>query len=108
MPPSTVELHDDAVAEYDAAFDWYLERSSDAAVRFDAEVDRALSEIIQSPKRWALGSHQEVPAKAFPLCSGLSRVEFRRNLDSCASAYQPKGRILEVAVLAQSEPKACL
>jgi len=31
---SFVEFHDEASAEYDAAFDWYLERSSDAALKF--------------------------------------------------------------------------
>jgi len=57
MPSKSVELHEEASAEYDAAFDWYLERSPDAALRFDAEVDRALAEIIQAPQRWAAGPH---------------------------------------------------
>lgn len=35
-------FHEEASAEYDAAFDWYLERSPDAALRFDAEMQRAL------------------------------------------------------------------
>ena len=34
-----------------------MERSPDAALRFDAEVDRALGQIISTPKRWAAGSH---------------------------------------------------
>ena len=41
----------------DAAFGWYLERSPDAALRFDAEVDRALAQIIAAPQRWASGPH---------------------------------------------------
>jgi plasmid stabilization system protein ParE len=53
-----VELHEEAAAEYDAAFDWYLDRSPDAAVKFDAEVDRALTQILQSPRRWAAGAYQ--------------------------------------------------
>jgi len=52
-----IEFHEGASAEYDAAFDWYLERSPDAALRFDAEVDRALAEIIAAPRRWAEGLH---------------------------------------------------
>lgn len=40
------------------AFDWYLERSPDAALRFDSEVNRALVEIVGAPQRWAVGSHQ--------------------------------------------------
>ena len=57
MPTESARFHPEAGAEYDAAFDWYLKRSPDAAFRFDAEVDRALSEIISSPQRWAEGPH---------------------------------------------------
>ena len=48
MPRNLVELHGDAAAEYDAAFNWYLERSPDAAIRFDAEVERAFA-LISKP-----------------------------------------------------------
>jgi hypothetical protein len=41
VPINRVEFHNDAGAEYDAAFDWYLERSNDAALDFDGEVHRA-------------------------------------------------------------------
>ncbi|MGH7490711.1 MAG: hypothetical protein ACREMY_34615 [bacterium] len=37
MPTSAAEFHEEASAEYDAAFDWYLERSPGAALKFDAE-----------------------------------------------------------------------
>jgi len=57
MPTKAVRFHQEANAEYDAAFDWYLERNPRAALRFDAEVDRALADIIVSPKRWAAGPH---------------------------------------------------
>jgi toxin ParE1/3/4 len=57
MSDRAVELHLEAAAEYDAAFDWYLERSPDAARKFDAEVDRALAQILQAPQRWASGPH---------------------------------------------------
>lgn len=56
MPTEWVD-HYEAGLEFDAAFEWYMERSPDAAVRFDAEVDRALAQIIAAPKRWALGTH---------------------------------------------------
>jgi len=62
---SAVDLHDEASAEYDAAFDWYLERSPDAALRFDAEVERAIAEISKAPKRWAIG-----PSPPADICSG--------------------------------------
>jgi toxin ParE1/3/4 len=57
MPTDSARFHQDATAEYDAAFDWYLERSADAALRFDAEVDRALAQIIHAPQRWAAGPY---------------------------------------------------
>jgi plasmid stabilization system protein ParE len=57
MPTDAAEFHQEATTEYDAAFDWYLERSPDAALRFDAEVDRALAQIVEAPRRWAAGPH---------------------------------------------------
>jgi plasmid stabilization system protein ParE len=53
----TVELDEEASAEYDAAFDWYLARSPVAALEFDVEFDRALVEIAQAPQRWVGGPH---------------------------------------------------
>ncbi len=46
MPADFGAFHEEAGAEYDAAFDWYLERSPQAALNFDAEVNRALVQII--------------------------------------------------------------
>jgi toxin ParE1/3/4 len=57
VPTRVVELHEEAAAEYDSTFDWYLQRSPDAALRFDAEFDRALAEIAHAPQRWARGTH---------------------------------------------------
>jgi len=57
VPAKIVELHEEAASEYGAAFDWYLDRSPDAARRFDAEFERALGEIAHAPQRWASGSH---------------------------------------------------
>ncbi len=57
MPTRVLELHEEAAVEYDAAFDWYLERSPDAALKFDTEFDRAVAEIVQAPRRWANGPH---------------------------------------------------
>jgi plasmid stabilization system protein ParE len=58
VPTKTIELHEEAAADYDAAFDWYLERSPEAARGFDAEFERALGEIAKAPQRWAPGPHQ--------------------------------------------------
>lgn len=55
MANKVIEFHDEAAAEYDAAFDWYLERSSDAAESFDVEFACALTHIADAPQRWASG-----------------------------------------------------
>ena len=55
MRTERVDFHREASIEYDAAFEWYLAHSPDAALRFDAEVDRALEQIIGAPQRWVVG-----------------------------------------------------
>jgi toxin ParE1/3/4 len=57
MLTDAVDFHEEAAAEFDAAFDWYVEHSPDAALKFDAEMDRALTHIVQAPRRWATGAH---------------------------------------------------
>jgi len=58
MAVDEIVFHDEAAAEYDAAFDWYLARSPDAALRFDSEVDNALQQIVDNPRRWASGTYR--------------------------------------------------
>jgi toxin ParE1/3/4 len=48
-------FHEAAAADYDAAFDWYLEHNPQAAIRFDAEFERSLSGIMLAPGRWVRG-----------------------------------------------------
>lgn len=55
MAIKQIQFHDQAAAEYDAAFDWYLERSPDAARNFDSAVEHALSQIEKAPLRWVMG-----------------------------------------------------
>jgi toxin ParE1/3/4 len=57
MRTEAAEFHEAAAADYDAAYDWYLKRSLEVALKFDAEVDRALAQIGQAPQRWAAGPH---------------------------------------------------
>lgn len=52
MVSKKIEFHEAASLELEAAFDWYLERSEPAAVRFAAEIDEALASIVQAPQRW--------------------------------------------------------
>lgn len=78
MPINRVELHEGAALEYDAAFDWYLQRSPDAARRFDAEFERALAEIVQAPQRWASGPYN---ARRFLLRKFPFLVIYRERLN---------------------------
>ncbi len=55
MAAEEITFHDQAAAEYDAAFDWYLARSPDSARKFDSEVQRALQQILEHPRRSATG-----------------------------------------------------
>ena len=54
MAAEEIVFHDEAASEYDAAFDWYLARSPDAARRFDDQVEIGLQEILQNPGQTAL------------------------------------------------------
>jgi len=58
VPSTTIALHVEAAADYDAAFDWYLQRSPEAARGLDAEFERGLKEIASAPQRWAPGRHE--------------------------------------------------
>ena len=49
---SDVSFHEQASAEYEAAFEWYYLRSEFAAASFAEEIARAISEISKAPKRW--------------------------------------------------------
>ena len=55
MPKGSIEFHEAAAADYEVAFDWYLERPPDAASEFADEVERALAQIQLAPERWAIG-----------------------------------------------------
>jgi hypothetical protein len=46
MANKEVEFHEAASEEFEAAFDWYWERSAGAAARFAGEVSRARSPAL--------------------------------------------------------------
>jgi plasmid stabilization system protein ParE len=57
MPGHEFEYLPEAIAEAIEALNWYAERSSDAAARFEQELVSAEREIEQSPGRWARYLH---------------------------------------------------
>jgi plasmid stabilization system protein ParE len=52
MASKPTEFLEAAASEYEAAFDWYFERSPVAAQKFAAEVNRAIENIETNPQRW--------------------------------------------------------
>ena len=52
MVQPKVKFNNSAVAETEAAFDWYYERSPSAANVFLEELSRSISRICEDPKRW--------------------------------------------------------
>lgn len=65
-------------AIFEESFDWYAQRSTQAAVHFVNAVDAALSMIAAYPKRFAAvdDSHRECPVKRFPF-----RIVYRVTAD---------------------------
>jgi toxin ParE1/3/4 len=47
-----VSFHPGATADYFSAYDWYSERSAEAAAAFERAFDTALREISDAPTRW--------------------------------------------------------
>jgi hypothetical protein len=96
-----VELHEEAAAEYDAAYDWYLARSPDAALKFDAEFDHALIDIAQAPQ--ALGRrssrYPQILVATISFSLDLPGENRRRNPDRGGRSHQPETWILERADL---------
>ncbi|MFQ5800054.1 MAG: type II toxin-antitoxin system RelE/ParE family toxin [Bacteroidota bacterium] len=52
MARRSIEFHPEAVAEAQAATEWYRQRSERAADAFLAELDTAVDRIAEAPGRW--------------------------------------------------------
>jgi plasmid stabilization system protein ParE len=52
MGTKSLEIHPAALAESKLAIAWYWERSQTAALKFVAELDRVVEQIVESPQRW--------------------------------------------------------
>lgn len=66
MATRRLMLHPEAVAEARSARQWYAERSTAAAGAFIQEVDDAIANIGEAPRRWPVYLH------------GTRRFAFRR------------------------------
>jgi plasmid stabilization system protein ParE len=63
-----VDYHPGARRDFDESFDWYAERSIQAAMRFANAIDVALSAIAADPERFGAIDevHRECPITQFP------------------------------------------
>jgi plasmid stabilization system protein ParE len=57
MASKKVEIHEEAALEYEAALEWYLERSLLAASKFVDALSHGMDMIVDAPHRWPAGSH---------------------------------------------------
>jgi toxin ParE1/3/4 len=58
MAAKPLEIHPSALEELKLALSWYLERNETAAVKFAAELHRAIGLLIAAPQRWPTGEHR--------------------------------------------------
>ena len=63
-----VDLLPEAGRDFDESFDWYAERSANAAARFAAAVDEALRVVASDPERFAVVAprHRACRVQGFP------------------------------------------
>ncbi|MGE5138172.1 MAG: type II toxin-antitoxin system RelE/ParE family toxin [Rudaea sp.] len=54
MAGRTLDFHPEATIEIEAAVDWYLQRSPDAADGFVAALNEVLSEVLADPNRFGV------------------------------------------------------
>ena len=66
--PLPVKYRPQVVAEVEEAFDWYADRSIEAAERFRAELNLGIQAIRREPNRWPryIGQTRRFRLKDFP------------------------------------------
>lgn len=55
MAAKPPDIHPAALAELNSAVSWYLDQNETAAIKFVADVDRAINLVNASPRRWPAG-----------------------------------------------------
>ena len=86
MAAKALEIHPAALAESKLAVAWYLERSETAALRFAAELDHVIDQIVEFPHRWPAA---ELGTQRFV----MQRFPF-------AIVYREKERVVQVLAIA--------
>jgi plasmid stabilization system protein ParE len=57
MAAKPPDIHPAALEELRSAVSWYLDQNETAAIKFIAEIDRAIELVTGSPGRWPAGEH---------------------------------------------------
>jgi plasmid stabilization system protein ParE len=88
-----VDVHPEAVAEAQAAAQWYRERSALAAHAFLAELDRAIKKISEDPAIWprCVGGTQRFLLKRFPFSVVYRQVSNRVEVVAIAHGRRKPG-----------------
>jgi toxin ParE1/3/4 len=86
MAAKSLLIHPAALQEAKSAVQWYLAKNETAAIKFAAELDKALELIAESPTRWPRGEQE---TRRFV----LKRFPF-------AIMYREKEKTIEVIAIA--------
>ena len=74
MPSLSVDIHPEAIAEAQAATQWYRERSLSAAAAYLAELDSAVAAIAENPEMWPRYAHSTpLYSPSISFLPGISR-----------------------------------
>ena len=86
MADKRLDIHPAALEELKRAVSWYVERTERAAIKFVAEIDKAVKLIAESPSRWPTGEHatRKFVLRRFPF----------------AVIYREKQSVIEVLAIA--------
>jgi plasmid stabilization system protein ParE len=84
-------LHEMAQVDYEAALQWYLERSEKAALNFISALDNTLQKICDHPTRWRneYKHFYELGVKKYPY-TVIYSIEADRQLIIVSSIYHHK------------------
>ena len=79
--------------DFDDSFDWYFERSTEAAIHFANAVEAALAAVAADPERFSAADelHRECPVRRFPFRIVYRVVENRVLVVAVAHAKRRPG-----------------
>ena len=100
MAARSVRFHPDAIAEGQAAYEWYRDRNPSAANAFVAELDHAIRQIQDNSEGWPMHMHgtRKFLFRRFPYQVIYRIIEIHYPGHRCGSRT-PSSRILEVATI---------